>query len=144
MQPGESKCPPADSPCKILLVEDNKINQKVVSLMLGKFGIHPALADSGADALELVRDQTFDLILMDLHMPGMGGVETTNRIRDVLGGSCPPIVALTADAVHGNEAIVLGQGLSGFLTKPISCEILQACILEQTGIAVTAADQGKD
>ena len=112
--------------------------------MLSKFRIHPALADSGAAALELVRDQTFDLILMDLHMPGMGGVETTNKIRDVLGGACPPIVALTADAVHGNEAIVLGQGLSGFLTKPISREILQACILEQTGIAVTAADQRKD
>lgn len=122
--------------CSILLVEDNAINQKVVSLMLGKFGIKPVMADNGDAALDTVRDSHFDLILMDLHMPGMGGVETASKIRELLGERCPAIVALTADAVKGNAESVIEQGMDGFLTKPISAEVLRTCIREQTGIEV--------
>jgi two-component system sensor histidine kinase BarA len=125
----------SDAPqsCSILLVEDNAINQKVVLLMLGKFGIKPFVADNGDAAIRAVGERPFDLILMDLHMPGMGGIEAAARINEILGDKCPPIVALTADAVKGNEESVREQGLSGFLTKPVSSETLRACILEHTG-----------
>jgi CheY-like chemotaxis protein len=128
----------ADSPrsCSILLVEDNPINQKVVVLMLGRFGIKPVVANNGDAAIQAVGETSFDLILMDLHMPGMGGIEAAGKIREILGEKCPPIVALTADAVKGNEANVREQGMSGFLTKPVSTETLRSCILEHTGVRI--------
>jgi two-component system sensor histidine kinase BarA len=119
--------------CSILLVEDNAINQKVVLLMLGKFGIKPVVAANGDAAIQAVGEAAFDLILMDLHMPGMGGIEAASRIREILGDTCPPIVALTADAIKGNEDSVRAQGMNGFLTKPVSSETLRSCIREYTG-----------
>ena len=106
--------PASGNTCSILLVEDNHINQKVVSLMLSKLGLVPEIADRGEYAIERVRERAFDLILM-------------------LGEECPPIVALTADVVRGNKEDVQKQGLDGFLTKPISVDRLRECIREQTG-----------
>lgn len=127
--------PVSGSSCSILLVEDNNINQKVVTIMLSKLGLVPEIADRGERAIELVKEKAFDLILMDLHMPGMHGVEAARRIRELLGDQCPPIVALTADVVRGNEEEVQEQGLDGFLTKPISVDRLRECIREHTGKA---------
>lgn len=127
--------PVSSSSCSILLVEDNNINQKVVTIMLSKLGLVPEIADRGERAIELVKEKAFDLILMDLHMPGMHGVEAARRIRELLGDQCPPIVALTADVVRGNEEEVQEQGLDGFLTKPISVDRLRECIREHTGKA---------
>lgn len=117
----------------ILLVEDNHINQKVVKLMLSKLGLVPKVADRGDQAIELVRSTTIDFILMDLHMPGMDGVEATGKIREILGEDCPPIVALTADVVSKEADDLQSRGLDGFLTKPISVERLRSCLLEHTG-----------
>jgi CheY-like chemotaxis protein len=123
--------------CSLLLVEDNALNQKVVKLMLGKYGVVPEVANNGEEAIAKVQQGTFDLILMDLHMPGMHGVEAASRIRELLGESCPPIVALTADVYHASETDILKQGLNGFLAKPISSEKLRGCIEEQTGISLS-------
>jgi len=118
--------------CSILLVEDNVINQKVVKLMLGKFDINPAIADSGAQAIEVIKDRKFDLVLMDLHMPGMDGVEAAGYLHEYLGEACPPIVALTADSIFSMDGNIRKTGFSGFLTKPVNADTLRQCIHEQT------------
>jgi CheY-like chemotaxis protein len=118
--------------CSILLVEDNKINQKVVCLMLGKYGIHPVIAEGGQQAIDTAREQPFDLILMDLHMPGMDGMEAASRIKELLGKESPPIVALTADAMRCETNEYQQHGLDGCMTKPISAEILRECIERYT------------
>lgn len=124
---------PADS-CSILLVEDNKINQKIVVLMLARFGLTPIVVDSGLEAVEQVDQKHFDLILMDLHMPGMDGLEASRRIREKLGNNCPDIVALTADAYSSRENN--GQSLDGFLMKPINSDQLRQCLMEHTAFKV--------
>lgn len=118
----------------ILLVEDNKINQKLACLMLGKIGVQPVVAESGRQAIEAVRNEgKFDLILMDLHMPGMDGVQAAREIRGILGDACPPIVALTADVFSGAEEEAMEKGLDGYLTKPVTSDTLAECIRKYTG-----------
>ncbi|NDV61849.1 response regulator [Puniceicoccales bacterium CK1056] len=133
--PTESEgSPETTDKCSILLVEDNPLNQKVVRLMLSKYAIEPDIANHGEEAVEKVKESKYDLILMDLHMPGMHGVEAAGIIREMLGDQCPPIVALTADVYHASESDILSQGLSGFLTKPISSQMLRDCVEKHTGL----------
>ena len=120
--------------CSILLVDDNKINQKVVVLMLARFGLNPVVVDSGAEAVAKASEERFDLILMDLHMPGMDGLEAASRIRDMLGQDCPDIVALTADAYTVRDGP--SQLLDGFLMKPVNSDQLRQCIFEHTAFKV--------
>jgi len=103
--------------------------------MLGRFRIIPAIASSGIEAIGMVENQTFDLILMDLHMPGMDGVEAVSKIRELLGEQCPPIVALTADSVFNLDGDMRQNGFNGFLTKPVNADTFRKCILEHTGKA---------
>ncbi len=124
------------SNCSVLLAEDNKINQKLVQLMLGKFNLTTAIAETGHEAVDLATAKHFDLILMDLHMPGMDGVEATHIIKRKLGSDCPPIVALTADARACEEAKAMDQGLDAYLIKPINTQALRECIKTYTGITV--------
>lgn len=124
--------------CEILLVEDNPINQKVVKLMLGRFKIDPVIVDSGNEAIEAAGRQRFNLILMDLHMPGMDGVEASMKIRERLGENCPPIVALTADVVAESHESFQRAGMNGFLTKPITSDTLRNCIQEHTHVLLPA------
>jgi CheY-like chemotaxis protein len=121
------------SSCSVLLVEDNKINQKLVQLMLSKFDLEAAIAESGQQAVDMAKAEHYDLILMDLHMPGMDGVEATQILKSHFGEACPPIVALTADAMAGSEAEAMEQGLDGYLVKPINTATLRQCISEHTG-----------
>ena len=117
----------------VLLVEDNRVNQKLMVLMLGKLGIVPAVAGSGEEAIAAVQSGRFDLILMDLHMPGMDGFEAASRIHQQLGEACPVIVALTADTQQSSIEEALSKGMDGYLTKPVSADLLKASLLEHTG-----------
>jgi CheY-like chemotaxis protein len=105
---------------RVLLVDDIQINLEVAKFMLNAFGIEPDLASSGAQAISLVMENHYDLILMDHMMPDMDGVEATGVIR-ALGGACAavPIVALTANAVSGAKEMFLKNGFTGFLSKPM-------------------------
>lgn len=104
----------------ILLVEDNAINQKVALRMLERLGYHADVVGNGADAIRAVRRQRYDVILMDIHMPGIDGIEATRQIvNDDLLEYQPYIVALTAATQSEDEERCRNAGMEDFLTKPI-------------------------
>ena len=115
---------------RVLLVEDNPINQGVAKAMLGKLGLQWRLANHGAEAVDLVRGEDFDLVLMDCQMPVMDGYQATAAIRALPHGRGlkVPIVALTANAMQGDEQICRDAGMNGFLAKPYTLAALHATL----------------
>ena len=115
-----------------LVVEDNATNQLVIKTMLAKAGYPVDIAVNGKEGVEKARQTRYDMILMDLSMPVMGGVEATELIRNGEGPNRrTPIVALTANAFDENRRQCLEAGMSGFLTKPISMASLKEEIEKQ-------------
>jgi two-component system sensor histidine kinase/response regulator len=108
-------------PLQILLAEDNRVNQMVAVAILSKRGHIVRVALNGQEALEAFERERFDLVLMDVQMPVMGGYETTAAIRAVeqTAGGHIPIIALTAHAMKGDRELCLAAGMDGYLTKPI-------------------------
>jgi two-component system sensor histidine kinase/response regulator len=108
----------------VLLVEDSSINQYIAAEMLRKLGLGVTLAANGAEAVDLVRDNSYDLVLMDCHMPQMDCFEATRHIRaweSITAGRQPlRIVALTANAMAGDREACIAAGMSDYLTKPIT------------------------
>jgi CheY-like chemotaxis protein/anti-sigma regulatory factor (Ser/Thr protein kinase) len=104
----------------ILLAEDNPVNQKVATTILKSRGHTVVLAENGVDAVSLAAQHDFDLILMDIQMPRLDGVEATAQIRAAEGNDRKrvPILALTAHALAGDEARFLAAGMDGYLSKP--------------------------
>lgn len=128
----------------ILLVEDNKINQKVAINMLKKLGHQVTLAQNGQEAVDLYQLVKFHLILMDGQMPVMDGLEATRVIREIEGKKpFPkphiPIVALTANAMKGDRERFLAAGMDNYLTKPIQRKALENAILQ--ALSLEAAPQ---
>ncbi|HLK64373.1 MAG TPA: two-component regulator propeller domain-containing protein [Bryobacteraceae bacterium] len=117
-------------PLRVLLVEDNAVNQKLMCRLLEKAGHQVHVANDGANAVDAARTQTFDLILMDLQMPGMDGFEATAQIRqrETSGTTRVPIIALTAHAMHNHREQCLRSGMDGFLSKPVNFVELQRVI----------------
>ncbi len=122
----------SDRPLRILLVEDNPINQEMTKLMLDNLGVTTELANNGLEALAAVRESQYDLILMDCQMPRMDGFATTRAIRalaterDGLVGL--PIVALTAHAMQGDRELCLAAGMDDYIAKPFTQEELRAML----------------
>jgi CheY-like chemotaxis protein len=115
---------------RILLAEDNLVNQKVAMTMLGKMGHRITLATNGREALEQWRQNDFDLILMDVQMPEMTGLQATMQIRleeDALGQHLP-IIAMTASAMTEDRERCLAAGMDDFISKPISSKALEQLI----------------
>ena len=106
----------------VLLVEDNKVNQRLTVAMLSKAGHQVSVANDGAEALERLTERTFDVLLMDLQMPGLDGFDTTRRIRkcEAKEGAHVPIIAVTANAMVGDRERCLAAGMDDYLTKPFS------------------------
>lgn len=108
---------------KILIAEDNLVNQEVASVMLQTLGINPRVANNGREALDILLEDNFDLVLMDCQMPVMDGFEATaawrQREQD-LGLPPLPIIALTANAIVGDRERCLERGMSDYLSKPFS------------------------
>ncbi len=120
---------PTIPPLNILLVEDNLMNQKFMSHILKRLGATFEIAIDGKDAIEKVKKQKFDLILMDIQMPVMDGLEATRYIRNQLNIKDIPIIALTAHAMKGDKEKCLAAGCNGYVTKPIDQQKLVAEIM---------------
>ena len=110
----------------VLVVEDNLVNQKVAEGLLRRFGLRVGIAGDGHEALREVHRADYDLVLMDLQMPGIGGLETTRILRS--RGFARPIVAMTADALPGDRRRCLEAGMDGHLAKPVDPSQLRACL----------------
>ncbi|WP_413173927.1 MASE1 domain-containing protein [Anabaena azotica] len=111
---------------KILLAEDNKVNQKVATLNLKKLGYIADIANNGLEVLAILETQVYDVILMDMQMPEMDGLTTTKIIRQS-GKPQPYIIALTANALEENRQMCLDVGMNHFITKPIAiAELMEA------------------
>jgi two-component system, sensor histidine kinase and response regulator len=112
--------PPARA-MRILLAEDNAVNQRLARRLLEKRGHQVVVAGNGREALAALEQDTFDLILMDIQMPEMDGMEATAKIREkeALAGGHVPIVALTAHAMKGDQELCLAAGMDNYLSKPI-------------------------
>jgi two-component system sensor histidine kinase/response regulator len=116
---------------RVLVVEDNPTNQRLVLALLGKWGhqVHTAL--HGGEALALLRQHPFDVVLMDCHMPEMDGYEATRRIRAGEAGALHrdvPIIALTANAMVGDRATAMAAGMDDHISKPIDAPALRAAV----------------
>ena len=122
---------------RVLLVEDNAINQIVAVNTLKKLKLVPTVANHGVEALEIYAKQDFDLILMDIQMPLMNGIETTQNIRALEDASknSIPIIALSADAYSNNVKVALDAGMNAYMTKPFKPEHLYETIRDNTRIS---------
>jgi signal transduction histidine kinase/HPt (histidine-containing phosphotransfer) domain-containing protein len=133
-------CPPTPSsslpPLDVLLVEDGMVNRKLATLLLEKKGHRVTLACNGKEALAALEQHLFDVVLMDLQMPEMGGLEATAIIREREKGTGQrtPIIALTAHALRGDEDRCLAAGMDGYVSKPIQ----PACLWEVLASVLSA------
>jgi CheY-like chemotaxis protein len=144
-------------PIEILLVEDNPINQRLALEILSRRGHHVTVADNGLQALERLNGGVFDVVLMDVQMPEMNGLDATRAIRDIERGTGRhmPIVAMTAHAMSGDRERCLAAGMDDYLTKPIRAEALVTYVerltmsdnakpVEPTGRTPAASEQVLD
>jgi signal transduction histidine kinase/CheY-like chemotaxis protein/HPt (histidine-containing phosphotransfer) domain-containing protein len=124
IQPRRPDVPGMFAGRRVLLVEDSPINQYIAAEMLRKIGLEVSLAANGAQAVDLVRENSYDLVLMDCHMPQMDGFAATRHIRawEGIAAERPPlpIVALTANAMAGDREACIEAGMSDYLSKPIT------------------------
>ncbi|HYF66433.1 MAG TPA: response regulator, partial [Herpetosiphonaceae bacterium] len=118
-------------PLSILLVEDNLINQKVALLTLERLGYQAAVANNGGEAVAAVQREPYTVVLMDMHMPEMDGLEATRRIRRLpalAAGRQPYIIALTANAIQGDRELCLAAGMDDYISKPLQVAALRAAL----------------
>jgi GAF domain-containing protein/CheY-like chemotaxis protein len=115
----------ARHPLRILLAEDNSVNQKLALRLLGQMGYRADLASNGAEALQSVARQTYDVVLMDVQMPEMDGLEASRRMtRDRRPDERPRIIAMTANAMQGDREMCLAAGMDDYIAKPIRVDAL--------------------
>ncbi len=131
---------------RILIAEDNKINQQVIEELLSSAGLRVTLADNGLEVVRFLQKETFDALLLDLHMPLMDGFEATKRIREELHLSGLPIIALTASAMVGERERCLAAGMNEHTAKPIDPSDLAEKLLlwvKRDALPIVAAPQNE-
>jgi CheY-like chemotaxis protein len=118
-------------PLRILIAEDNPVNQRVASLLLLRLGYRAATAGNGLEALAALARADYDVVLMDVDMPELDGCEATRRLRAERSSTTRPwVIALTAGAMPGDRERALGAGMNDFLTKPVRSEALAAALVQ--------------
>jgi CheY-like chemotaxis protein len=133
---------------RVLVAEDNTVNQQVAVLLLKKLGYHADVVANGFDVLSAVRRADYDVILMDCQMPEMDGYEATRRLR--LDGRKMKVIAMTAHAMEGDRDVCLSAGMDDYVSKPIRLPELQAAMarctsddLSRDASSGSAPDAGK-
>jgi CheY-like chemotaxis protein len=111
-------------PLHILIAEDNPVNQKLAERVLHKLGYQPSIAINGLDALSKINESHYDLILMDVQMPEMDGMEATRKIRSQENRFQPIIIAMTANAMQGDRESCIVAGMNDYISKPVKLEEL--------------------
>jgi len=118
----------------ILLVEDNLLNQRIVTFSLKRYNHEVTIANHGVEAIEKFREQKFDVILMDIMMPVMDGLEATVKIREIENQSNlksrTPIIALTANTMDNDRDKCISYGMDEFMAKPFDIERLKTIFFE--------------
>jgi CheY-like chemotaxis protein len=115
-------------PLRILIAEDNPVNFKLAERVLTKLGYAPERASNGKEAVEFLQRKPYDVILMDVQMPVMDGMEATRKIRTLHGQTQPGIIAMTANAMQGDMEACLKAGMDDYISKPIRLEDLCAML----------------
>jgi two-component system sensor histidine kinase BarA len=134
----------SSAPAKILCVDDNLANLKLIDALLSELNVSVETADSGEKAIELCKVNEFDLIFMDIQMPGMDGLEASKQIRLIERKNKKlPIIALTAHAMKGEKERLLNQGMDDYLTKPINQTQLQENIAKWTHKQIIVREQNR-
>lgn len=114
----------------VLVAEDNHLNQKIIDRMLNKLGARSTIVENGAEALDILKRESFDLILMDIQMPVMDGLTAIGKIRENEQDKHQIVYALTANATSEDRSQALNAGMDGFITKPISMKTLHTTLRE--------------
>ena len=127
-------------PLRILLAEDNAVNQKLALRILQQLGYRADLASNGLEAVESVDREIYDVVLMDVQMPQMDGLEASRRIVDAAPNDRPRIVAMTANAMPGDREMCLAAGMNDYIAKPIDAESLVQALLAVTKREVGEVD----
>jgi CheY-like chemotaxis protein len=133
-QPSTEATEPRTAAMRVLVVEDHPINQKLVGVLLDRMGCSTSICENGQLALDCVRREAFDLILMDVNMPVMDGLAATRLIRALPGTVAQtPIVVLTADVMNEAREQALKAGANDFVSKPVKVDQLREIILKYAG-----------
>jgi signal transduction histidine kinase/ActR/RegA family two-component response regulator len=134
-----------DIPLRLLVAEDNAVNQKLIRRLLEKRGHSVSMASNGLEALACLAEQRFDMLLLDLQMPELDGMEVCKRVRaaEKITGAHLPIVALTAHAMNSDREACLQAGMDGYLSKPIQTEGLNAALRTVSSNRVAAPPQAE-
>jgi signal transduction histidine kinase/DNA-binding response OmpR family regulator/streptogramin lyase len=121
-------------PSNILIAEDNRINQMVIRKTLGRLGFEPVIVENGREVLEEVQQNHYDIVLMDIQMPEMDGLEATRQIRKIMGKH-PVIIAMTANAMQSDKEECLAVGMDDYISKPIKVNELKEKLEKWSSVA---------
>jgi CheY-like chemotaxis protein len=130
--------------CKVLVVEDNPINQQVAAELLKKMGCEVSLAENGQVALECCQENDFDLIFMDMQMPVMDGLQATKALRNLDQTRHIPIIAMTANVMKGDKERCLQAGMNDYIGKPVGKEEIRNKLEQWLGIKILDNSSGKN
>ncbi len=107
-----------DCPLRLLVVEDNAINLRVLTKLLSRMGYQPDAVVNGQEAVDAVTEKEYDIVFMDLQMPVMGGIEASSKIKQIMGEDAPWITAFTANSDQTNRLACREAGMDDFISKP--------------------------